>query len=315
MKLGCSINSLTSVQFLSDLPYPEKLETLGIYDNNIQPTTLDFLRPFINLKDCKLGENISKDAEKLKLRLKKGTYNKFYGSLESIKNFVKLEEFCIAGTDVEEGLEYIPIKIVKLSTQAVREGKDTRKLNLIDCQPLRENAKVAKIQDQLRPFNYDLAAWQLAHFELVLAVNPENLWGLKPDLFTEKEKKEKLIAALITKIEETEKELTQLAADRTKERTRLEAKLTELQNTENQLQVELTQEKQDHQATQQNHTDQLNKILSILGITTGCLNLNSLSDNGALYNLVKEQAEASQKKIFQLEATLTSRQKQIAQVR
>src|SRR6185312_14644439 len=156
--LSCPNNQLISVDFLSKLPYPEKLETLVISDNNIQPTTLDFLKPFVNLKDCKLGENILKDAAELKLRLEKGTYNKFFGSLEPIKNLIKLEEFCIAGTDIEEGLEYIPSKIVELSVQAVKEGKDPRQLNLIDCQPLREDAKVAKIQDQLRPFNYDLEA-------------------------------------------------------------------------------------------------------------------------------------------------------------
>src|SRR5688572_17204131 len=58
-KLNCSENKITSVEFLNQLPNPENLVNLIIYDNNIQPTTLDFLRPFVNLKDCKLGENSS----------------------------------------------------------------------------------------------------------------------------------------------------------------------------------------------------------------------------------------------------------------
>ncbi|RIA81619.1 hypothetical protein C1645_836714 [Glomus cerebriforme] len=117
--------TLTSIDFLNQLPNPEKLEVLEIYDNNIQPTTLDFLRPFVNLKDCKLGLN---------------------------------KQFCIAGTDVDSGLEYIPENLAKLSSKAVKEGKNAMEINLIDCQPLRSDAKVAKIQDQLRPFNYDLEA-------------------------------------------------------------------------------------------------------------------------------------------------------------
>jgi len=58
VRLRCPGNNLISVDFLAKLPHPEKLEVLEIYDNNIQPTTLDFLRPFVNLKDCKLGENL-----------------------------------------------------------------------------------------------------------------------------------------------------------------------------------------------------------------------------------------------------------------
>ncbi|CAI2176250.1 12689_t:CDS:2 [Funneliformis geosporum] len=134
--LSCCKSNLTSIDFLNQLPNPEKLEVLEIYDNNIQPTTLDFLQPFVNLKDCKMGLN----------------------SVEPIKNLTKLEKFCIAGTDVEEGIEYIPIKLAQLSSQAVKEDKNTMEENLIDCQPLREDAKVKKIQDQLRPFNYDLEA-------------------------------------------------------------------------------------------------------------------------------------------------------------
>src|SRR3954447_12465442 len=117
------VNNLTSIDFLNTLPNPEKLERLEIYDNNIQPTTLDFLRPFVNLIDCKLGENKSKDEELLKERLKNKIYNKFYGSLEPIKNLTKLEKFCIAGTDVEEGIEYIPAKLVDLNKRAI-ENKD-----------------------------------------------------------------------------------------------------------------------------------------------------------------------------------------------
>ncbi|RIA80678.1 hypothetical protein C1645_838288 [Glomus cerebriforme] len=57
----------------------------------------------------------------LKERLESKTYNKFFGSLEPIKNLTKLEKFCIAGTDVEEGIEYIPALIASKSGKTVRE--------------------------------------------------------------------------------------------------------------------------------------------------------------------------------------------------
>jgi Leucine-rich repeat (LRR) protein len=48
-------NQLTNIGFLATLPNPKKLETLGLSANDIQPTTLDFLRPFVNLKTVTLG--------------------------------------------------------------------------------------------------------------------------------------------------------------------------------------------------------------------------------------------------------------------
>ncbi|RHZ35245.1 hypothetical protein [endosymbiont GvMRE of Glomus versiforme] len=222
ISLECGENQLTSIDFLIQLPCPEKLERLEIYDNNIESTTLEFLRPFTNLKDCKLGENISKnkkEKKELEQRLQSKTYNKFYGSLEPIKNLTKLEKLCIAGTDVDEGIEYIPTKIAKLSTEAVKKGENPTQLNLIDCQPLRPSAKVAKIQNELRLFNYDIEAWQLAH--------PEKMLIARPELFTNPDSREKWLEALnnkITQSQETLNHITKIAKT-----ARLETKIQELE--------------------------------------------------------------------------------------
>jgi hypothetical protein len=63
---------------------------------------------------------------------------------------------CIAGTDVDGGLEYLP---ASLGENIARE-KDIseRERSLIDCRPKRPDAKVAQIQEELRPFNYDVLA-------------------------------------------------------------------------------------------------------------------------------------------------------------
>ncbi|CAJ0830456.1 7084_t:CDS:10 [Entrophospora sp. SA101] len=64
-----------------------------------------------NLKELKLNDNnfpkqVGNSDEK---RIKKGTYNKFYGSLKYLKRFDKLECLDISNTDIDSGLEHLPI--------------------------------------------------------------------------------------------------------------------------------------------------------------------------------------------------------------
>ncbi|CAH1760114.1 10993_t:CDS:2 [Entrophospora sp. SA101] len=79
-ELDCFYNKLTSIEFLKQLPHPEKKLTLG-----------------------------NDDPE----RCKNNIYNRFYGSLEPLRGMTKLPGLCIDGTDVEEGLEYLPTTIEK----------------------------------------------------------------------------------------------------------------------------------------------------------------------------------------------------------
>src|SRR5579862_563428 len=76
--LTCVYNQLTSVDFLSELTHPEKLESLNIERNNFQPTTYDFLARFTNLKHLTTGT--------IKDKIEAGIYNRFYGSLQPLKN-------------------------------------------------------------------------------------------------------------------------------------------------------------------------------------------------------------------------------------
>ncbi|CAJ0842036.1 10721_t:CDS:2 [Entrophospora sp. SA101] len=132
-ELNCSDNLLTSIDFLKTLPHPEKLRELRLSNNNIEKTTLEFLRPFVNLftPALTLGNNKSE-------RYEKGIYNRFYGSLEPLRNMTKLRGLNIEGTDIEEGLEYLPITI----------GEPLK------CSPKLPNQKVAKIQNELKPFKF-----------------------------------------------------------------------------------------------------------------------------------------------------------------
>ena len=129
-------NYLTSVEFLNQLSNPKKLETLVIGSNNIQPTDIEVFSRFVNLKELKIGTT--------SIGLEKGKRNKFYGFFKSWKNLTKLTKICIEATDVNEGLEYLPSSL--------------KKIYEVDCQSHNTNAKCSAIQNELRPFNYDLEA-------------------------------------------------------------------------------------------------------------------------------------------------------------
>jgi len=74
--------------------------------------------------------------------------------LESLKNLTKLTHLCIEGTDIEKGLEYIPNLLAQKTKKEAHEPKATN--FVFDCTA--GEGKVKVIQDQLRPFNYDIEA-------------------------------------------------------------------------------------------------------------------------------------------------------------
>jgi hypothetical protein len=139
-KLILANNNLTSIQFLNDLPNPERLEILEIFNNNIQPTDISFFSKFVNLEELRIGNSPSNREKR----------NRFYGSLKAYQNLTKLRGICIEATDINEGLEYLPESLAKATQE--------RNYYSIECQPHNTNAKCKAIQDQLRTFNYDISA-------------------------------------------------------------------------------------------------------------------------------------------------------------
>ncbi|CAH1765139.1 4440_t:CDS:2 [Entrophospora sp. SA101] len=130
-ELYCPGNQLTSIDFLKQLPQPEKLIRLGLANNNIEPTNLEFLRPFINLTfKLALGNDSPKN----------NILNRFYGSLEPLRDMTKLKGLCIDGTDVEEGLEYLPTSIERPS----------KALNYIIQNEPNKEAKIVRLETQIK---------------------------------------------------------------------------------------------------------------------------------------------------------------------
>ena len=116
-KLICNRNQLTNLKFLQTIS-SEKLEEINISNNNISISDLTLFQNFVNLKNLGLG-NWDKEI------IEQGIYNRFYGSLEPLKNLINLEELDLAGTDVDSGWEYLPesLQILYLFAKESPESK------------------------------------------------------------------------------------------------------------------------------------------------------------------------------------------------
>jgi len=205
-------NKLTSLDFLMELPNPKELEWLIICDNNIKSTNISFFEPFTNLIRLKLGT--------AGRGLGEGKNNQFYGSLKSYRKMTKLEKICIEATDINEGLEYLPLSLAKETKNGYAIGRS----GSFECFPHGTTAKCSQIQDQLRPFNYDLEAWQLAH--------PQKIYQVRPEIFFNSDTKTEWINALRDKTSETQTKLNELKTnepDKVKKIKRLETKLYNLE--------------------------------------------------------------------------------------
>ncbi|CAG8701177.1 44849_t:CDS:2, partial [Gigaspora margarita] len=88
--LNCSNNLLTDIDF-SDLN-PEKLKEIDLKNNKLSTRNLTCFSKFVNLL------HITVDIS-------------FHGSLEPLKNLDNLYSITIAGTNIDSGLEYLPVSV------------------------------------------------------------------------------------------------------------------------------------------------------------------------------------------------------------
>jgi hypothetical protein len=108
-------NQLSDVNFLEKLPSPEKLKILSLGFNVIDSDLNAFSR-FTNLENLSLGTccyGISnKDSQSQES--KRENFNKFHGSLEFLKELSQLKKINISDTDIDGGLEFLPVSVKEI---------------------------------------------------------------------------------------------------------------------------------------------------------------------------------------------------------
>jgi len=121
-ELDCSSNQLSDISFFSQFPYPQKITSLNITNNNFNSYNnpkakamfsaeeeqenlhLTFLTPFVNLVYLDIGNykwssfSFSQQVQNI---------NKFYGSLRPLQKMSKLKRLFIANTGIDSGLQYL----------------------------------------------------------------------------------------------------------------------------------------------------------------------------------------------------------------
>ncbi|CAI2189042.1 20469_t:CDS:2, partial [Funneliformis geosporum] len=139
--IKCFNNEIIDTNFLWGFN-EENLSRIDINCCNIQSTRLDVFSRFINLKELFIGNHVNnnKRAVKKLKKIEKGIYNRFYGSLEPLKNLTKLEYLSIVSTDINSGTEYLPKSLQKIDFSYVE----------------RPESRVKEIQKELTAFVYEI---------------------------------------------------------------------------------------------------------------------------------------------------------------
>lgn len=131
--LKCGNNKLSNLDFLNNCN-PEKLVTLSLDDNNFPPQDLTIFSQFKELKALRIA-GIDKPSH-------------FTGSCKPLQELKKLEILDINGTDITHGLEYLSDSVKNLY-----------------CVPIRSDAQVIDIYEELQSFGGDITKWREVRME------------------------------------------------------------------------------------------------------------------------------------------------------
>jgi GTPase SAR1 family protein len=159
--LLCCNNQLTNINFLTKLN-SKSLTWLDIRNNNIFSQDLSIFATFINLEFLYIG----KTAYIIKKKDQEENYcNIFYGSLEPLKNLVKLKSLSISNTDIDSGLECLPRNLKKIYCDVDNEESKSQKIS-------KELSAYLKKDKAKNPY-YDYQAWRKDSIEKVRNEDPE----------------------------------------------------------------------------------------------------------------------------------------------
>ncbi|CAG8679851.1 6865_t:CDS:2 [Dentiscutata erythropus] len=165
--LKCSNNLLTDIDF-TDLN-PDKIKEIDLKNNKLSARKLTCFSKFVNL------ESITVDGS-------------FHGSLEPLKNLTKLKYITIAGTNIDSGLEHLPVSVISISISIFGESSYLERENL-GCQKifaqLKECFSLTSYTNKRYSENDALEAWKLEEiFEQ--QIKPLDLKNIIPPKIKEK---------------------------------------------------------------------------------------------------------------------------------
>ncbi|RHZ35712.1 hypothetical protein [endosymbiont GvMRE of Glomus versiforme] len=133
-------NLLTNTKFLNNLG-SEKLNHLSIHSNNFEKQGLGFASKFTNLEELYIDNS---NEEKFDQKI----CNRFYGSLEPLQSLKKLQWLGLAKTDIDSGLEYLPISIKKIGCKKDWSPSDNSGCAKI-CRELEKAAQIEGVTERL----------------------------------------------------------------------------------------------------------------------------------------------------------------------
>nr|CAG8441224.1 6562_t:CDS:2 [Entrophospora candida] len=116
--LYCDNNYLENIDFLNHLN-SQKITSIIIDNNNLPKQDISVFSPFTNLEELRIGSTIIRNDSQGEI------YNRFYGSLKSLENLIRLEDLNISNTDINDGAEFLPknVKRINYSTSQRPESK------------------------------------------------------------------------------------------------------------------------------------------------------------------------------------------------
>ncbi|CAI2190640.1 4012_t:CDS:2, partial [Funneliformis geosporum] len=98
---------------------PKNLTNISVSNNNLKEQNIEAFSKFVNLEELCIGNDVGE-------RLESKIYNRFSGSLESLKKLINLKKLQIEGTKVEENFEHLP---KDLRVEEVNELRNTNQEN------------------------------------------------------------------------------------------------------------------------------------------------------------------------------------------
>ena len=182
--------------FLEEIKLPKrsiKLKKIDLTNNNLPYQDLSVFGGFPRLEELKTGNDYSSlKYEKGEFKKKNNICNRFYGSLEPLKEIISVKFFLdISNTDVDSGLEYLPIDS-EIVCKIDWENRLNSKAKAIVDQ-LKEH-RVKKVEDWQRDKEYGVPTitWQTRNSYLIKTVRNEQIEELEEQLESEREVYEKV---------------------------------------------------------------------------------------------------------------------------